>query len=188
MKIISIIATFFLCFIFDTVKAQVVKKHSHHLYLGYSFRNSFNSWRKGWFAGPVLAGYRYAIGKRLTLGTELGYGMGKTDAFSFTGYQSSPPVILSDRVRYSVYAVSFRLDYHYINRTKLDIYSGLSIEGYWKFQNYDEYSAYNSKNALGSLGICVVGGRYMVTPKIGVYSELGFRYLGRGVVGVSTRL
>ncbi len=188
MKNISIIGTFFLCFIFGTVKAQVVKKHSHHLYLGYSFRNSFKSGHPGWFVGPVVAGYRYAIGKRLTLGVDVGYAMGKTDAYYFVDHRSSPKKTLKDRMWYSVFAAGLRFDYHYVNRANLDIYSGIAVDIYDEYQKFDEYPAYNNHYGIGSPGLCFIGCRYMVTPKVGVYSELGFRIMGKGLFGASLRL
>lgn len=188
-SISSLLTAVLLCCLYYDATAQVVTKGSHHLYLGYVPASSIRTTSLGSFLGPVVAGYRFALGKRITLGAELGYAYGNTGTHSFYyQYMSGPVIKLTDKTRYSVYCASARFDYHYVNRKRLDIYSGVMVDvldGYYK---YEVYTGNNSSYTSATGGLCIAGCRYMVHPNVGVYGEFTYREMGYGVLGVSVKL
>lgn len=187
-SISSLLAAVLLSSVFYNATAQVVTKGSHHFYLGYAPASKFKFSDYGGIFGPVVAGYRFALGKRITLGAEFGYSHGNTGTYSYRRHIAPGIVTITDSRKYTTYNTGIRFDYHYLNRTKLDVYSGVMLEGLWTYHKYKVYPAYNYDYGLASVGLCVAGCRYMVHPKLGVFGELTFREMGYGVIGVSARL
>lgn len=189
MKNVTFLLSALLCCAFCISHAQVITKGSHHIYLGYVPYSSFKTTSLGKFWGPVIAGYRFALGKRITLGAEFGYGYGDMGTYSFQyQYASGPVSTLTDRTRYHTYSASLRFDYHYVNGKKMDIYSGVMLDGLQTYHKYEVYPSHNYSYGIASVGLCVAGCRYMIRPRVGVYGEFTYREMGYGVLGLSTRL
>ncbi|MBX2906624.1 MAG: hypothetical protein KF744_11335 [Taibaiella sp.] len=189
MKSISYLLCALLCCAFGIAHAQVVTKGSHHIYLGYVPASSVKLANSNYIAGPLVAGYRYALGRRITLGAEVGYAFGDRQRRTYTFNQpNNVTAVFDDGQKYKILTTGVRADFHYINRSRLDVYSGLSIDGNWVRQVFDVHSAYNHDYGVFSLGVCVAGFRYMFHPKLGVYGELTMREMGNGVLGVSAKL
>jgi len=92
---------------------------------------------------------------------------------------------------YSYIGVGIRSAYHYglFDSEKIDTYAGLTL-GYNLVSVSEINSAYGgSASASGSFLLLggFMGLRYFFTPKIGVYTELGYGGLGNATVGLSLK-
>ncbi len=157
-------------------------------FLGYSYGYSFYG---GGYSGlPALSGsVEYSITDQIGVG-------------GYVGYQSRTYKYSSYKDRWSSIGFGARGVYHAspflndalnssINEEKLDIYAGLSL-GYqttsWKYDdsfNGIGRTAYNSGTVVfgGILGV-----RYMFSPNIGVYGELGRGAFGAVTLGATFKL
>ena len=120
--------------------------------------------------GPIFLKYEYGVSEKVGFGLNIAY-VSASSSYDDMGYNET----------YSVdwWGASFnaRVNRHFGSSDKFDPYIGFGM-GY-KIANWS-YSDSSSSDALIPLGLeATFGARYMFTPNIGIFSEVG---LAKGVL------
>jgi hypothetical protein len=153
--------------------------------IGYSYAGYGNSS----FALPLNASVEFSINENLAVGPYLGY-------FSRSYSYSS-----TYRDKFSVMSFGGRLSFHAsgflnekvgwkIDQDKWDIYGYLFLgyENYkWKYDS--DYSGIRTSNNAGRIVLGpVIGGRYFVSERFGLFAEVGRGTFGLMTIGASLKM
>ena len=160
------------------------------LSLAYGIHSAYNQERAGILIGPVIATYQFALGKRITMGVEAGYAFYKTDPFDFTytNRNGDRVNVTSEVIRYYRFIGGFRTDFHYLKKKRVDLYSGLRLNVGPIIEKYSVATLFDNVIFDLNFGLNVLGCRYVLTPHVSVYGEVGLGSTGNGTLGISTNL
>ena len=116
---------------------------------------------------PVSVSVEYGITDKISVGGFFGY----TSTKDRLWYDAN------DYARYSFTIVGVRGSYHLNLWDRMDTYAGLMLGYNIASVKYDTDNPYLDNYAAASSGLALsayVGGRYMLTEKIGAFAELGY--------------
>ncbi|MCC9136903.1 hypothetical protein ACFSKU_05045 [Pontibacter silvestris] len=125
-------------------------------------------------AGPVMLGYNYGAGKRISVGVT-----GSYTTFS-ARFKESGDLDFSNRY----FTLIPRVDYHWAKRDNVDVYSGLGFGASLLHTHYNEGRT-NAQSIGAAIQVNCVGIR--VGKKVGGFLEMGFGFNGLVNGGINTR-
>jgi len=172
----KILVTFFVLLLATTVSfSQVYKKGVTNLNAGISIGGLAGLYGTADFP-PLSLGLQFGIHEKISVGGIVGYSSSSYD----WGY--------NDSWKYTYIFIGARGEYHFVDVDvkDLDLYGGLTI-GYnivsFSGPSYDWYDPGTSYLLYGFHA----GARYMFSPKIGAFAELGYG-IGYLTVGLNVKL
>lgn len=178
----KVLITFFVLLLATTISfAQVYKKGVTNLNAGISIGGLAGLYGEADFP-PLSLGLQFGIHEKISVGGIVGYSSSSYDY----GYYGN-----SDwKWTYTYIFIGARGEYHFVDVDvkDLDLYGGLTI-GY-NIVNVSEPSGFSGSYTVGDSYLLYgfhAGARYMFSPKIGAFAELGYG-IGYLTVGVNVRL
>ena len=159
-------------------KAQAFEEGKSQISLGYGLVNSTQAFVFAYgelensSLGPIFLKYEYGVSEKVGFGLNVAYA---------TASASYDNIFLDELTSLDWWGASFnaRVNRHFGSSDKFDPYIGFGM-GYkianWSYSNDDD----NDIKALIPLGFeATFGARYMFTPNIGLFSEVG---LAKGII------
>ncbi|HZW40227.1 MAG: hypothetical protein ACM3O3_11475 [Syntrophothermus sp.] len=175
-KFLTVLAVLFLCV--TLANAQGYRKGVNNLNVGIGFGLSGIYGDAGF--PPVTAGLQIGIHEKFSVGGIVGY---SSSSYGYANWEWT----------YSYILIGARGEYHFLEPTETwDAYGGVTL-GYnivsvsepSGYTNYFGYG-YTAETSYALFGFHV-GARYLFTPSIGVFGELGYG-IGYITVGANFRL
>lgn len=193
MKKLLLLLLLFLCVSQRVAFAQEQDKEPRHeIFAGYGvlslqvMGNYFGNFFIGSFfgtgqdmssAGPVMLGYNYWAGEKISIGVT-----GSYTTFSARFNESGE---LDFRNRY--YTIVPRVDYHWAKRENVNVYSGLGLGASLLHTHYGKGRTNPKDLGVGAaIQVNCVGIR--VGRKVGGFFEMGFGFNGLVNAGINARL
>ncbi|MBI35454.1 MAG: hypothetical protein CMP67_08840 [Flavobacteriales bacterium] len=158
----------------STSNAQAFEQGKSQVSAGYGFGNFIQALFETYavydgfdksLTGPLFVRYEYGVSEKIGFGVNFAYASVAADYNDIFGDPQS--------INWSSWSALARVNRHFGESDKFDPYIGLGL-GYrtasWKFTELGT----GTTTSLFPLGMeATVGARYMFTPNIGLYSEIG---------------
>jgi hypothetical protein len=180
----------------STSKAQAFDEGIGFASLGYGFPNFAKTWldladygfsdeASTSAIGPIHGRFEYGITEKLGIGVSVNFANAKRSWLYNTTNSSGTDVAYKESLSYNTINALIRINWHWVDHDKVDVYSGLGL-GYnhvsFKYDtenpNNDASASEEELNTLFNflpIGYeATVGMRYMFTENLGAYLEAGW--------------
>lgn len=127
--------------------------------------------------GPFILGSTFFLSKRIAVGPEINL-MG----LKINSYYSGGEI---RRDRFFIANLSCRMDYYYVNKAQLQLYSGVALGGAYIFDQTADSSSHDDSGPFIAYQLNFFGIRY--GKSWAFYAEMGFGRNGLMNLGISKR-